>query len=163
MELSYYESPIGILELVCENNELISLKKVDIIEKCNTETKFIKNIKLQLDKYFLKKRKNFEIKVNLKGTNFQKRVWEELQNIPYGETRSYSQVAIAIGNEKSQRAIGLACNKNPIMIVIPCHRVISANGELGGYAYGNPVKQKLLELEKMEMRGVEPLSDADTN
>ena len=78
---------------------------------------------------------------------FQKKVWKELQKIQYGKTKSYSEIAVAIGNRNAQRAIGSACNKNPIMIIIPCHRVISKNGKLGGFVYGNSVKQKLLEIE----------------
>ena len=74
-------------------------------------------------------------------------VRKELQNIPYGETKSYSEIAAAAGNKNVQRAIGNACNKNPIMIIIPCHRVISKNNNLGGYAYGRSIKQKLLNIE----------------
>ena len=71
----------------------------------------------------------------------------QLQNIPYGRTKNYSEIAIALGKPNAQRAVGSACNKNPIMIIIPCHRVISQNGKLGGFAYGNSVKQKLLSIE----------------
>lgn len=147
MEKSYYKSPIGILEIICENGELVSLKLVDYCEKSNFETDFIKDIKNQLDEYFSGKRKVFDIKINPKGTDFQKLVWKELQKIPYGKTKSYSEIAKAIGNKNAQRAVGSACNKNPIMIIIPCHRVISKNNNLGGYAYGSEIKQKLLNIE----------------
>ena len=147
MEKSYYKSPIGILEIICENGELVSLKLVDYCEKSNFETDFIKDIKNQLDEYFSGKRKVFDIKINPKGTDFQKLVWKELQKIPYGKTKSYSEIAKAIGNTNAQRAVGSACNKNPIMIIIPCHRVISKNNNLGGYAYGSEIKQKLLNIE----------------
>ena len=147
MEKSYYKSPIGILEIICENNKLVSLKLVDCCEKSNVETDFIKDIKNQLDEYFLGKRKNFNIKINPKGTDFQKLVWKELQNIPYGTIKSYSEVAISCNNKNAQRAVGSACNKNPIIIIIPCHRVISKNGNLGGFAYGNKIKLKLLNIE----------------
>ena len=147
MEKSYYKSPIGILEIICENNKLVSLKLVDCYEKSSVETDFIKDIKYQLDEYFLGKRKYFDIKITTKGTDFQKLVWKELQNIPYGKTKSYSKIAEAIGNKKAQRAVGNTCNKNPIMIIIPCHRVVSKNNNLGGYAYGSKIKQKLLNLE----------------
>ena len=147
MEKSYYKSTIGILEIICENNKLVSLKLVDYCEKSNIETDFIKDIKKQLDEYFLGKRTIFNIKINPKGTDFQKLVWSELQNIPYGETKSYSEIATVAGNKNAQRAVGNACNKNPIMIIIPCHRVVSKNNNIGGYAYGRSIKQKLLNIE----------------
>lgn len=147
MEKSYYKSTIGILEIICENNKLVSLKLVDYCEKSNVETNFIKDIKKQLGEYFSGKRTTFDIKINPTGTDFQKMVWKELQNISYGETKSYSEIAAAAGNKNAQRAVGNACNKNPIMIIIPCHRVISKNNNLGGYAYGRSIKQKLLNIE----------------
>ncbi len=147
MEKSYYKSPIGILEIICENNKLVSLKLVDCSEKTTVETDFIKDIKNQLDEYFSGKRKVFDIKINPKGTDFQKLVWKELQKIPYGKTKSYSEIAVVAGNKNAQRAVGNACNKNPIMIIIPCHRVVSKNNNLGGYAYGSEIKQKLLNIE----------------
>ena len=147
MEKSYYKSTIGILEIICENGKLVSLKLVDYCEKSNIETDFIKDIKKQLDEYFLGKRTIFNIKINPKGTDFQKLVWSELQNIPYGEIKSYSEIAAVAGNKNAQRAVGNACNKNPIMIIIPCHRVVSKNNNIGGYAYGRSIKQKLLNIE----------------
>ena len=147
MEKSYYKSPIGILEIICENGELVALKLVDYCEKSNIKTDFIKDIKNQLGEYFSGKRTTFDIKINPTGTDFQKMVWKELQNIPYGETKSYSEIAAATGNKNAQRAVGNACNKNPIMIIIPCHRVVSKNNNIGGYAYGRSIKQKLLNIE----------------
>lgn len=147
MEKSYYKSTIGILEIICENNKLVSLKLVDCCEKTTVETNFIKDIKNQLDEYFSGKRTTFDIKINPVGTDFQKLVWKELQKIPYGKTKSYSEIAAAAGNKNAQRAIGNACNKNPIMIIIPCHRVVSKNNNIGGYAYGSKIKQKLLNIE----------------
>ena len=147
MEKSYYKSQIGNLEIICENAALCSLKISDKFEKGEKETDFIKDVKMQLDEYFSGKRTIFNIKINLAGTDFQKLVWKELQNIPYGKTKSYSEVAEAIGNKNAQRAVGNACNKNPIMIIIHCHRVVSKNNNLGGYAYGSKIKQKLLNIE----------------
>ena len=147
MEKSYYKSTIGILEIICENNKLVSLKLVDYCEKSNVETNFIKDIKKQLGEYFSGKRTTFDIKINPTGTDFQKMVWKELQNISYGETKSYSEIAAAAGNKNAQRAVGNACNKNLIMIIIPCHRVVSKNNNIGGYAYGRSIKQKLLNIE----------------
>lgn len=147
MEKSYYKSPIGILEIICENNKLISLKLVNCCEKTPVETDFIKDIKKQLDEYFSGKRTIFDIKINPKGTDFQKLVWKELQKIPYGKTKSYSEIAAVAGNKNAQRAVGNAGNKNPIMIIVPCHRVISKSGNIGGFAYGNKIKLKLLGIE----------------
>lgn len=147
MEVSYYKSPIGVLEIVCEKNALISLKLVKDAENHNDETVLISVIKRQLDEYFCGERKTFDIKINPKGTEFQKKVWNELQKIPYGVTKSYSEIADAMGNKNAQRAVGSACNKNHIMIIIPCHRVISKTGKSGGFAYGSSIKQKLLDIE----------------
>ncbi len=147
MEKSYYKSPVGILEIICENDALVFLKLVDEIKNDTVETSFIKNVKLQLDEYFSEKRKTFDIKITPKGTAFQKQVWQELQKIPYGESKFYSEIAESIGNKNAQRAIGSACNKNPILLVIPCHRVISKSGDIGGFAYGRKAKLELLKLE----------------
>lgn len=149
MEKSYYKSPIGMLEIVCERDVLISLNYVEKVAETASETDLIKKIKTQLDEYFLGQRKNFDIKINPKGTEFQKIVWKELQKIPYGMTKSYSEIAAAVGNINAQRAVGSACNKNHIMIIIPCHRVISKNGKIGGFAHSILIKQNLLEKEKV--------------
>ncbi len=149
MEISYYKSPIGILEIICKNESLTSLKLVQNKDKSDKETVLTAKIKMQLDEYFTKKRKKFDIDISPEGTDFQKKVWAELLQIPYGKTKNYSKIAENIGNKNAQRAIGSACNKNPIMIIIPCHRVISKNGKLGGFAYGNSVKQALLDLETL--------------
>ena len=149
MEKSYYKSPIEILEIVCEDNKLITLKISKDKQSENNDSDLIKNIKSQLDEYFSGKRKNFDIRINPQGTVFQQKVWYELQKIPYGQTMSYSDIAIKTGNINAQRAVGSACNKNPIMIIIPCHRVISKNGTIGGFAYGDFVKHKLLKIENI--------------
>ena len=101
----------------------------------------------QLSEYFSGSRKVFELPLHFGGTEFQNRVWQELCNIPYGETISYGELARRIGNPKACRAVGMANNKNKIPIIIPCHRVIGASGNLTGYAYGLEAKRLLLELE----------------
>lgn len=106
----------------------------------------------QLRAYFAGERREFEIPLAPQGTEFQHRVWTELSKIPYGETVSYGQLAGRIGNPKASRAVGLANGSNPIPIVIPCHRVIGSNGKLTGYGGGLPVKEKLLALEKGQLR-----------
>ncbi len=112
------------------------------------ETPLLKEASMQLNEYFEGKRTEFSIKLNPKGTEFQKKVWEALTTIPYGETRSYIQIAKQIGNEKASRAVGSANHNNPIPYIIPCHRVIGANGKLVGYAYGLSMKEKLLKMEQ---------------
>ena len=102
----------------------------------------------QLEEYFAGKRDRFDVPLNPHGTDFQRLVWKVLRDIPYGETRSYKQVAHAINKPNACRAVGMANNKNPVWIMIPCHRVIGSNGALTGYGGGLAMKQKLLELER---------------
>lgn len=102
----------------------------------------------QLDQYFECRRKSFDLPLRMEGTDFQKKVWEELTRIPYGETRTYGQIAEAIGNPKASRAVGMANNRNPVAIIVPCHRVIGSDGSLTGYAGGLEIKEKLLNIEK---------------
>ena len=85
------------------------------------------------------------------GTPFQQRVWQALQQIPYGATRTYGAIATAIGNPRASRAVGMACNKNPLLLIVPCHRVVGANGKLVGFAYGTEAKRWLLELERIPL------------
>jgi O-6-methylguanine DNA methyltransferase len=105
---------------------------------------FIKQLKDYLDG----RRKRFDLPLKPEGTDFQKKVWEALTKIPYGETRSYQDIAEAVGNRNASRAVGLACGRNPILIVIPCHRVIGKNGKLTGFSSGLELKQSLLDMEK---------------
>ena len=115
---------------------------------CRTqETPLIKRAFSELEEYFNGQRKTFDLPLKLEGTEFQKKVWQELIKIPYGKTISYKELATSVGNEKACRAVGLANNKNKIMIVIPCHRVIGSNGDLTGYAGGLNIKKQLLDLE----------------
>ena len=101
----------------------------------------------QLEAYFHGELREFQLPLDFEGTDFQGRVWRQLQTIPYGQTRSYSQIAQAIGSPQAIRAVGAANGANPIAIVVPCHRVIGANGKLVGYGGGLPLKKRLLELE----------------
>ena len=107
----------------------------------------------QLDEYFAGKRNRFDVPLCPHGTDFQVTVWNTLCKIPYSETRSYKQIAQAAGKPGAYRAVGLANNKNPIWIIIPCHRVIGSNGTLTGYGGGLLMKQGLLDIEKHEKRG----------
>ncbi|NOU63698.1 methylated-DNA--[protein]-cysteine S-methyltransferase [Paenibacillus sp. LMG 31461] len=105
----------------------------------------------QLMQYFKRERDSFEGDLDLQGTDFQKRVWLALQTIPYGETASYKHIAEAIGSPKAVRAVGGANNQNPIPVIIPCHRIIGANGDLVGYGGGLPTKVHLLDLEQRSL------------
>ena len=144
------DSPVGKIEIVEENEKIIELniyneKENNIIEK---DTKLLLETQKQLKEYFEGKRTKFEIPLNPKGTEFMKKVWKELIKIPYGEVRTYKEIAEKIGNSKASRAVGMANNKNPIPIIIPCHRVIGSNNKLVGYALGLDMKKYLLDLER---------------
>ena len=151
-----YDFEIGKLAICEENGKIVLVNvvktKEDIEEMAKNsiqkETSLIKNTKQQLDEYFAGKRKKINIPIKFNGTDFQVKVWEELLKIPYGETCSYLDIAKRIGNPKASRAVGMANNKNKIIIIVPCHRVIGSNKKLVGYAGGLDVKEKLLELEK---------------
>ncbi|SHI31358.1 methylated-DNA--[protein]-cysteine S-methyltransferase [Parasporobacterium paucivorans] len=112
------------------------------------ETEILRRTALELKEYLNGDRKNFDVPIELKGTEFEVSVWNELQNIPYGETACYSQIAERIGNPKACRAVGGANGRNPIPIIIPCHRVISKDKTLGGFSGGLDIKEKLLAVEK---------------
>lgn len=112
------------------------------------ETPLVREAAFQLSEYFAGKRKAFEIPLDIKGTPFQLAVWKALSGIPYGETRSYKEISESIGRVKAYRAVGMACNRNPVAIIVPCHRVIGADGNMTGFASGMGIKEKLLKLEK---------------
>lgn len=138
-------------------NKTIEVKTDDIgicwVEFCDDIKDFnVDNenvIQKQFTEYEKGARKVFDLPLHIKGTEFQKKVWNALLEIPYGETRSYQEIAIQIGNPKAVRAVGGACNRNPIGIIVPCHRVVGKNGSLTGYAGGLDYKKLLLEKEKM--------------
>jgi len=115
--------------------------------KLRPDDPFMFNVFVQLKEYFDLQRKKFYVSLDTEGTDFQKKVWNELQKIPFGKTASYKDIAVAIGNVNAVRAIGMANGKNPVPIIIPCHRVIETSGKLGGYSGGVGIKEKLLELE----------------
>ena len=117
-------------------------------------TPFLREVAKEIKEYLTGKRKNFDIPLKLYGTDFQLSVWNALLTIPYGETRSYRDIAEQIGNGKACRAVGMANHRNPIAIIIPCHRVIGADGSLTGFGGGVELKQRLLELERVRKRNV---------
>lgn len=139
---------VGIVENGHSITEVYFIKDADNNEINIKETPLIKEAGKQLQEYFEGKRIDFDLPLEPKGTQFQKAVWKTLETIPYGQTRSYKQVAQAVDSPKAYRAVGMANNKNPISIIIPCHRVIGANGKMVGYGGGLGIKEYLLNLEK---------------
>jgi len=147
----YYDYPVGTMGIAQENDVIThvffkGLGNFDGFEV--KETQLIKKTATEIKEYFAGKRKDFDIPLSLSGTDFQRSVWEALQTIPSGETRSYKDIAVQIGKPKACRAVGMANNKNPVAILVPCHRVIGQDGSMTGYAGGIDVKRYLLDVEK---------------
>lgn len=145
----FFESPVGTLEIASRDGAIVRVGFADkkaggekaaceCVDRCITE----------LREYFEGKRKKFTVRVRPEGTKFQVAVWRELSKIPYGETVSYQDIAARVGNPKAARAVGMANNRNPVAIIIPCHRVIGKNGGMVGYATGLWKKELLLSLER---------------
>ena len=139
-------SPFGKISIGWEEDAVVSLKLGEVDSASPSPVSEL--AAAQLQEYFARTRENFTFPIKLKGTPFQISVWEELARIPYGETRTYGEIARAIENPKAVRAVGMACNRNPIWIVIPCHRVVGSNQKLTGYAGGISMKDALLNLER---------------
>ena len=158
MKLAFMEmpSPVGILKLVATENALVAVlwenenpKRVrlaELIEQVNHP--ILLETQKQLREYFVGTRQQFDLPLDFEGTVFQKKVWQALLSIPFGETRSYRDIAEQVGNIKAVRAVGAANGKNPISIIAPCHRVVGVNGKLVGFAGGLNNKEILLGLEK---------------
>lgn len=136
------------LYLVATETHLINIQFTQPQKALLQTTELLSMATIQLDEYLQGKRTTFSLPFKLTGTPFQLAVWKELQNIPYGQTTSYKEIAQKINKPKAYRAVGMANNKNPLPIIIPCHRVIGSNGKLIGYAGGLKLKNYLLELEK---------------
>ena len=177
MKLLYYESVIGRLRLGAEKDGLVSCDlcseedsdpsvpcyvqkeepgngKVQPAECASlpAEEGILNQACLELDEYFAGRRHQFQVPLLLKGTEFQKKVWEALREIPFGQTSSYGAIAEKIGCPKGARAVGMGCNKNPVMLFVPCHRVVGKKGALTGFACGLQVKAELLALEALAVR-----------
>ena len=151
-KIAIYYSPVGAIQLEYEDDVVTALKNAEAGAKGEPLSALAELVFRQLDEYFAGTRTEFTFPYRLHGTPFQEKVWEALRQIPYGETRSYKDIAEAIGHPKAYRAVGMANNANPIFIAIPCHRVIGANGSLVGYGGGLEMKKALLELEKKVLR-----------
>ena len=156
MNTAYYDSPVGLIEITEENGFITKLiftdKKSNLSNKQNKSEVLIEAIN-QLNEYFSGKRMDFNLPLKQSGTPFQEKAWLYLKTIPYGETVSYKKEAEAIGSPNAVRAVGSANGNNNIAIIVPCHRVINTGGKLGGYAYGLPIKEKLLKMEKEYLKG----------
>jgi len=138
---------LGNLNIIGSDKGVSSITFVENIQKINTDSGILKDCLSQLNAYFNKELKQFDIKLDLRGTDFQIKVWQELCKIPYGTTISYKSLAKKLGDVNKTRAVGLANAKNPVAIIVPCHRVIGNNGDLTGYAWGIERKRQLLQLE----------------
>lgn len=149
---TYYKTPIGIAEIIGDTNGIQSISVLDedtsdTLDMTANIPQELQDCVTQLDEYFKGERVDFDLKLNPKGTDFQKTVWDELLNIPFGKTRTYLEQTKYIGDPKAIRAVASANGRNPIWIVIPCHRVIGSDGSLTGYAGGVWRKKWLLEHE----------------
>ena len=154
--MTYYttiDSPIGELLLTSDGGALTGLhmEPFEPATEWMRDDSFFEDVLAQLDEYFAGDRKSFDVELDATGTRFQRQVWESLRAIPYGETRSYGEIAHRIGKPKAVRAVGRANGANPIAVIVPCHRVIGADGTLTGYGGGLDRKAKLLALEGVEV------------
>ena len=157
MKLYYKKmaSPVGKLQLVASDSALVAIlwenDNVDRVRlpvmTLNLDHSILNRVEKQLTEYFRGDRSKFDIPLDPLGTDFQKQVWHELRRIPFGQTKSYGEIARSIGSPNAQRAVGAANGRNPISIVVPCHRVIGSNGKLTGFAGGLKAKATLLQLE----------------
>ena len=147
MEHAYVQTPIGIAELIGDKNGLASITVLESKKPKGTIPAVLKDAVEQLEEYFEGNRTVFELQLNPSGTDFQKKVWEALLQIPFGKTISYLELSKQLGDAKAIRAVASANGKNPLWIVVPCHRVIGTNGDLTGYAGGLHRKKWLLEHE----------------
>ncbi|HPQ47442.1 MAG TPA: methylated-DNA--[protein]-cysteine S-methyltransferase [Clostridia bacterium] len=150
MKYLLYKGSIGFLTVILDSGEIKEIRfgQPDDLDELNDDQLLGIEIITQLDAYFSGLQKEFSLDFSAEGTDFQNAVWERIEQIPYGETKTYSQIARELGKPNSARAVGNACNKNPIPILIPCHRVVGSDGKLTGYAGGVGLKKTLLEMER---------------
>ena len=151
------ETPVGTLQLFADDNALYRIvfpacgDNLPVAGPALEDHPLLSSASLQLSEYFTGHRQNFDLPLSPQGTPFQLAVWELMQQIPYAKTLSYGEIAAELGNPNKARAVGGAANKNPLPLVIPCHRVMGANGKLTGFAGGLKTKQFLLSLETQQM------------
>ena len=152
METTYIKTPLGIARIEGDENGVSAISVLDEGAISISIPEILQNAVNQLNEYFEGKRLNFDLKLNPKGTDFQKKVWKGLLQIPYGKTRTYLEQSKVLGDVKAIRAVASANGKNPLWIVVPCHRVIGSDGSLTGYAGGLRRKKWLLEHENPTMQ-----------
>jgi methylated-DNA-[protein]-cysteine S-methyltransferase len=153
MEKTYFLAPIGLLEISGTEKGIASISFVANVETVIENPPCLRECVSQLNDYFNGKRKSFNLLLDVDGTEFQKKVWNELMNIPFGKTVSYNDIAKKLGDKEAVRAVGHANGKNPVAIIIPCHRVIGSDGKLVGYAGGLWRKKWLLNFENKDVQG----------
>lgn len=143
------DTPIGRLLVGIEESKVTSIAITDENHQRPTMpcTNLEKQVAQELEEYFNGERREFSFPIKPKGSPFQMAVWKELQQIPYGSTVTYGEIAARIGNPKASRAVGMACNRNPVLVAVPCHRVVGSNGRVTGFAAGTDKKEFLLKLE----------------
>ncbi len=153
---TYYQSPFCRIILVASDKGLtnLHLDTGEVKRNFNIEQDWILNkeyfpdVESQLDEYFEGIRTSFDVKLDIEGTEFQLSVWDALQKIPYGETKTYKDIAVEIGKPDASRAVGMSNSNNPVPLIIPCHRVVGSSGKLVGFANGVAIKEKLINFEK---------------
>jgi methylated-DNA-[protein]-cysteine S-methyltransferase len=150
MEKTFYLSPIGLIEIRGSEKGISMVSFAANVDTVIENPPSLRDCVSQLNDYFNKKRKKFELEFDLEGTEFQRKVWKELLKIPYGETRSYNYIAKKLGDQEAVRAVGHANGKNPLAVIIPCHRVIGSDGKLVGYGGGLWRKRWLLDFENKD-------------
>ena len=143
-----FSSPIGIVRLTEERGAITHIALTDRCDASSSPSPLLCEAERQITEYLNGTRQQMDFSIRMEGTPFQLRVWQALKRIPYGSTRSYGELSALLGNPGASRAVGMACNKNPLLLIVPCHRVIGANGKLTGFACGLEVKRYLLLLEK---------------
>lgn len=146
--LSFYQTPLGTIKIGCSCGSVNRIQFVAASGEPSCPTALSDLAAAQITEYFALKRRDFDFPMQPAGTPFQLAVLEAIRRIPYGETRTYQQIAASIGNPGAARAVGAACGRNPILIAIPCHRVVGCHNRLTGYAAGIARKQALLKLEQ---------------
>ena len=145
----YLETEIGRLYLAEEDGFIVRISSGQApVGDTQGDSPLLEQTAIEVQEYLAGRRQEFSVPVKAKGTSFQEKVWAALRQIPFGETRSYGEVAKMVGNPKGARAVGMACNRNPVLLMIPCHRVVGSSGKLVGFACGLSMKEKLLNLEK---------------
>jgi len=148
----YYDSPIGFLQIDTQEGCIVGVKIVPQVKEGEKDP-LAEECAKQIREYLEGERTHFDLPIRLTGTAFQRQVWEELGRIAYGQIASYGDIAAALGKKGAARAVGAACGKNPVWILVPCHRVVGKNGTLTGYAGGVEIKERLLQLERERPQG----------